>query len=332
MKESKYIHLIHKRLTATLLPAEVVELQEWEAQSAQNRAISKAIERTWQMSEGYAPSFTPDVEAGLRKLKHTIATTPTPTIAIDKTRSRRNWLSIAATITILLIAGTYLWINTTTEIPMLVKQTNSAEQFQLGMADGSTVELNQNSQLHYPETFEASERNVRLKGEAFFDIAKDANRPFRIALSDGQVTVLGTSFNIRNYPDEEQLEVTVKTGKVRFEYGKQQIDLTKGDRFIYNKSTKRYRKLRDEGMNSLAWQTKSLNFRNTPLREVIEHINRYYDMALTVANSAALDCGFTASFNEAPLSEVIESIAASLNMSVQQKNNKTSSLIGGGCK
>ena len=80
------------------------------------------------------------------------------------------------------------------------------------LADGSVVYLNQQASFSYPQTFEPDKREVRLEGEAFFEVAKDAQRPFIINTTHADIRVLGTSFNINT--DADQTEVSVTTGKV----------------------------------------------------------------------------------------------------------------------
>ncbi len=333
MKESKYINLIHKKLNGRLSATEEQELHAWQTASAENSAIVELTEQAWELSSDFEPDFQPDLGAGLKRLKARMAATPQTVVPIRQ--SRRSWIRIAAAAAIALFTIAWIWQSQTDPAAkMLTHNTSETNQQKLDLQDGSFVHINYSSQLNLPETFGRSERKVALQGEAYFDIAKDARRPFIIELVEGRVVVLGTSFNIRSYPGEEGMEIVVRSGKVRFEYAasSQQIELLPGDRFTFNRTTRRYKKLRDEDLNSLAWSSRALNFRKAALSEVLQQVGRCYNIQLQLTNPAAAKCGYTASFKEAPADEVVASIAASLNMHIKKISDKSIQLTGGGCK
>jgi ferric-dicitrate binding protein FerR (iron transport regulator) len=85
------------------------------------------------------------------------------------------------------------------------------------LADGTTIWLNSATTIRYPDKFKNNRRDVYIEGEAYFEVAKDKKRPFTVHSSDMDMVVLGTSFNVKSYPDEGTIETTLVEGSVRIE-------------------------------------------------------------------------------------------------------------------
>ena len=187
------------------------------------------------------------------------------------------------------------------------------------LEDGSIVYLNANATLHYPEKFSANQREVTLQGEAFFEIAKDASRPFRIHTNHSEVEVLGTSFNIDT--EKNQTEVNVATGKVRVKslFENKSVDLTPNQSVLVNKEELNV--FPTKSKNYLSWKTGAFHFEEATLNQVVEELNPYYNNKITLITNNA-DCVLNSSFNQLELREVIEIIQ--LNCGIQMKKNNES--------
>ena len=111
--------------------------------------------------------------------------------------------AVAASIVLLIAAGAGLWLRPT------VFTAPAGERLMATLPDGSTVELNSGARLSYIRTFGGRTRTVRLTGEAFFDVAHDAQKPFIVETFNAAVTVLGTRFNVRAWPNDPTRETTV---------------------------------------------------------------------------------------------------------------------------
>ena len=166
-------------------------------------------------------STAADVEASLRKV---LAKIETPVVTVIAAKPVRYWSRIAAAAMIIavLTSGILFVLYKRPADPVsksaaLIEKSNSkGTKSVLQLSDGSRIWLNADSRLIYPQTFSGKTREVTLNGEAFFDVAKNAARPFIIHLSNGTVRVLGTSFNVRAYDNENKIETSVATGKVAF--------------------------------------------------------------------------------------------------------------------
>ena len=156
--------------------------------------------------------------------------------------------------------------------------TPRARQFNLELSDGTKVWLNASSSLTFPTSFASNERKVILTGEAYFEVAKDKKRPFRVSVNEMQVNVLGTHFNINAYDDEAAINTTLlegsvllseKSQKVLLKPGQQAQKQKKGTIVVNNKVNI------DEVMG---WKNGVFYFENANLQTVLREISRWYDV------------------------------------------------------
>ena len=174
---------------------------------------------------------------------------------------------------------------------MINRQTIAQEKTTIDLPDGSKVWLNQNSSLQYEKSFD--QRIVYLEGEAFFEVAKKNGQSFEIFAGDSKTKVLGTSFNVRAYPNENKVEIAVETGKVNFSAendAQENALLTKGEFATYTKSSQEVEKLTFTKLNAAAWKKGALQFDDSKLEEVIESLERYYDIEIKVNNNKIYNC------------------------------------------
>ena len=156
--------------------------------------------------------------------------------------------------------------------------TPRARQYNLELSDGTKVWLNASSSLTFPTSFASNERKVILTGEAYFEVAKDKKRPFRVSVNEMQVNVLGTHFNINAYDDEATINTTLlegsvllseKSQKVLLKPGQQAQKQKKGTIVVNNKVNI------DEVMG---WKNGVFYFENAGIQTVLREISRWYDV------------------------------------------------------
>lgn len=164
--------------------------------------------------------------------------------------------------------------------------------FSLQMEDGTTVWLNSESELSFPDRFPADSRKVRVKGEAFFDVAPDSRRPFIIETGNVAVRVTGTSFNVRNYADEENTTVAVLEGAVAVENeeGMPYANLSPGLQLVINEKEGAY-SLEEADLNKvLAWKNNLFVFVEDDLEAIAKTLERWYDTTINVHESLKGKC------------------------------------------
>jgi len=203
------------------------------------------------------------------------------------------------------------------------------------LADGSKVWLSPNSKLTYPKFFDAHSRKVSMTGEAFFEVTKDAKKPFSIYSENTITKVWGTSFRIRAYKNE-LTKVSVVTGKVsvsvagpvksKSEYitaVRQELMLAPDQEAIYDKklnSLKRNLEITDPSIS--IWKNTSISFDNAPMAEVFRVLSKKFKVNISSTDSKINSDYLNADFTNESLPSIMEIINKSLNVSYTVKDNQ----------
>lgn len=184
---------------------------------------------------------------------------------------------------------------------------------QFSLPDGTTGWLNSNSSIKYNGTF-ANDRQVAVTGEAFFDVAKFKDRPFRVNACDVSVKVLGTRFNIASYADENNIEVVLEEGRLEF-HGKTEDEIrvmNPNDIVVYNKSSKNISTDIIQPEKYISWREGKLVFRNDPIDVIARRIERWYNVEIEISGNLSNDIRLRATFLDESLEEVLYFLGRSL--------------------
>lgn len=340
MNEDFYIGLIYKELSEEISSSEAEQLDSWKNASEDNQSTYHAVIKAWEASDLLSPDVSDvDVSAEFAELE---ALMDEP--ASEKTTSNpfqakqiflRSRLRIAASL-LLLITASFLIYNTLNKqqsdtIKMLTASAGTSAKT-VELADGSTVYLNKNSQLIYPQKFNADTRNVQLKGEAFFEVEHNPQKPFSVNTDKETITVLGTSFNIQ-MKSENLTSVYVATGKVEVKQQKSQnkVILVKGEKVLsdIDDSTLTQSKAND---NELAWHTRKLTFSGTSMQEIRQLLEKYYSVKIIIENLGLSSCTIdNYSFENEPIETVLEDLSTILSFETEKKGINEFIIKGGGC-
>jgi ferric-dicitrate binding protein FerR (iron transport regulator) len=172
-----------------------------------------------------------------------------------------------------------------------------------------------------------------LKGEGFFDVKHEEEKPFVIETEETLVRDIGTSFNIRSYADKDTIEVVVQSGVVQFYTLKDPgMMINAGETGIYSKRSKLFSKLPKADTNVLAYKTRVFSFHATDLQSVIEQINEVYDSKIRLANNDIARCQLTVTFRNDELDNMIEVITETLGLTSERNDKKEIILNGPGCQ
>lgn len=332
MEESKYFLLLHKKLTGQLTTAELRELNRWLQESTANQETAEQVEAVWQAGKAYRQSYEPDVQKGFAAFQARLEReeVDAPVVSLP---ARRRVLRWAAAASVLLIFGlTVIWqVLAPEHTPPQVYAADDAVR-ELNLTDGSVVWLNKGSRLTVNADFGESDRQLSLQGEAFFSVSHDASRPFIVSSKSGQTKVLGTEFNVRAYPEEDFEEVVVKSGKVEYRplKGRQKTILTANQKTVFYRSTGDLQSVVDTTRNALAWQTGEFNFQGTPLKDVLNSIERAFRIQIDLtAVGPVLDCPYSSRHRDAEPRDVLEAIVLTFDMQLEQEGPDAFRLIGG---
>ena len=219
------------------------------------------------------------------------------------------WYYAAASVLALLSFGAaYLYrielLDIIDPVEMITYETGPGQQLSVRLPDGSKVWLNASTTLVAPDEFRRPTRDLHLSGEAFFEVQHDARKPFYVHTPGFYTRVLGTSFNVKAYPSDEQdlVWVTVATGKVAVGEedslsGQQELaKLAPNDRGRYDRTTKVFIHDTIASAQITAWREGKLIFRQATLREMVNTLERWYGINIDVETRSTLECSFTADY------------------------------------
>ncbi|WP_345951974.1 FecR family protein [Mucilaginibacter sp. PAMB04274] len=251
---------------------------------------------------------------------------PVPTIKI----SRTGWFQAAAVILICFTAA--LLIYRQVNVKHVLSQTNN-EYIQVSnqsnqsklvrMNDGSLAVLHPASVLRYPSRFNGSSRNVYLSGEAFFEVHKNPRKPFLVHSQNMITRVLGTSFTVRAFKNENAFKVIVNTGKVMVYADKQQAHKINAKSvmllpnqevtFDHNQIVLKKDTLQTPLLLSKEVATHKFTFNNAPLSQIIARLNEAYAIHIVYDQERLGNQTLTASLSDLPLDEKVKLICKAIN-------------------
>jgi transmembrane sensor len=345
----KFLYLTSKYLAGEITETEREVLFTWVNASEVNKAAFEEMLELWELSGDLEEDFDADVSAAWQKVaKRTIS----KEAKIIRYPWSRQLLRIAAVIFVV-IGAYWLLENWTQKVVDIVYQT-ADEKTQITLPDGSKVWLNENTKISFAKKFVP--RLIRLEGEAFFEVEHlSKDQPFEILSGETKTTVLGTSFNVRAYAEEQRVEVTVETGKVAFEKmekgekvkkgekgkkGKKvdgkndevaKIVLNAGDSGVFDKEKRSINIKENKNENANSWKTEQLSFDNTELSVVKETLERYFDIKINTSDEKILNCHFTGVYQKPEIDQILEVLKFSLNIEIIKDQNEFT-LTGEGCE
>ncbi|TLX74891.1 DUF4974 domain-containing protein [Labilibacter sediminis] len=317
-KETINWNLAGRILSGEALESEIKAFNHWLADS-ENKKEWDDITQKLEHADHALVAEKIDLEAAWQKVKN-----QTSVKSLKPFYARYSYVAVAASILIAI----FVFFNQKNnffghEQFITAEALNAIEKVELN--DGSTIDVNRNSSVQFPQKFARNNRSVTLNGEAFFDIAADKTRPFIIEAGLIQVKVVGTSFNIKAYPNSELSEVVVNSGIVEVSSLKDvrnKIILKAGDRAIYNSNNNTLTKHVNTNVNYLAWKTQELAFKNEKLTDAIALIEHVYNVNIEVPENFAMDSAMiTATFDKNTIDFIIDVINKTHGIELRYKLN-----------
>ena len=314
MHEETQIATIVRKLQGRISDSEEARLQIWLNEKASHKQFFNQIQQIWENASIEEKEIDGShLDKAWVKFSKRIEGT-----------GKVSWINRYAAAILILIGGLLWFFNMDqgTKIQVVTISTDSLSR-NITLPDGSLVQLNQHSQLSYNTPFES--RYVEFQGEAIFDVVKNVEKPFSVFTKNAVIRVLGTSFNVRAYPDEDEIEVAVKDGHVAFEKtdSSHQAIVLKIDQtgILEKQSGKLYKKGIHIAENSFSWQSKKIRFENTNLTEVFDVMERYYKAIIEVENEDLFLCHFTGIYENKSIEEVLTILEVALGITYTSKEN-----------
>ncbi|MDY4043239.1 MAG: DUF4974 domain-containing protein [Marinifilaceae bacterium] len=167
-------------------------------------------------------------------------------------------------------------------------------EFNVTLADGSRVWLNAGSALRFPEAFTGKQRVVYLEGEGYFEVKRDERKPFIVKTEGMDLRVLGTSFNVKAYRDDENIVTTLVTGKIAQRYTgvDSSIVLTPSRQSVYNRVSGDVKTMEVDVRTVLAWREGRIAMDNARLEDIFRELSRWYDFEAVYTDPTLKDTRF----------------------------------------
>jgi len=307
---SKVEELLPGYLSGDLSDKDRAMMDEWRLESPENELIVQQSRKAWEAIPLLTEMEQFNSFAALKNVN----------TKISAKKHISWWISIQRIAAILLLPllvyTGYLTIKSQKTISnehqsisqTVISRPGMVSQFNL--SDGTKVWLNSGSELQFPLHFNGDKREVQLKGEAFFEVTKNENHPFRVNAAELKVEVLGTSFNVVNFDDDTQSEIVLVTGKVALssESGKSRKSfgtMIPGQRVIYEKSKKNIIVQKVEVDKYISWREGNLIFRDDDMEEVVKKLSRWYNVEMTIVDPEIKSYIYKATFRNENLIQVL---------------------------
>ena len=222
-------------------------------------------------------------------------------------------MRIAASVIIVLgigILGYWIFNDRTNEMTVVAQQTVVIDT----LPDNSVVTVNKGSSISYLSKFKGETRQVSLKGEAFFNVTPNKKKPFIISVNDVQITVVGTSFNVKTV--NGNTDVVVETGIVKVTRAGKTVELKANEEVVVNAKDSALTKEKVSDQLYKYYRTKEFICDDTPLWKLVEVINEAYNSHVVIGDPALKDMGITTTFNNESLEQVLNVISLTLNIKI----------------
>ena len=217
--------------------------------------------------------------------------------------------------------------------PKIKKLSAEIAMVEEKLPDGTSVTLNAGSSIQYPTRFKGHERDVKLTGEAYFEVTHDKTKPFIISASNIRVEVLGTSFYVNTHASNGKMQVILTSGQVAIYYEdntSEKVILAPGEKADISFDQHGIVKAENEDPDYFSFKSKRLIFNNDPLVEIVDRLRNVYQAQIRITNPALSHCLITATFDNQSLQSVLHVLGATLNVKITQ-NGTWTEISGNGC-
>lgn len=191
----------------------------------------------------------------------------------------------------------------------------------ISLPDGSTIWLQPNSQIKYPEKFTDEYREVEFSGKAYFKISKNPDKPFIVHASNVDISVLGTQFYVKANPEKDLIETGLVSGSVKVSDSKEEKILSPNDVVVFSKSLEKIVESRNLS-NTYHWENGSLVFENCSFNKVLAEISEWYGYELKTDPKLDLNVNITLTIREESIHEILDILKIIVPFKFQVKQNK----------
>ena len=316
-EHNKMDELLVKYLAEEATPPEQEMVEVWIGTNDTNRHYFQHFQLIWNESQKLALRTTVDENKAWQRFQRKIKST-----TAGNSLSGFGWWRVAAGI--IVIAGIAWLVSSLLEKgsaePPIVNVVSVKEVKKDTLPDGTFATLNKNSVLTYPAAFKGKSRKVKLKGEAFFNVTSNKQKPFIIDVNDVQVKVVGTSFNVKSIKGET--EIIVETGIVQVTKADTTIELKAGQRILFEAVDTAAEVVASDDKLYNYYVSRTFVCDNTPLWKLVEKLNEAYDVNISIRRDALKKLPLNVTFDDESLDVILDVISQTLMIKVSRKENE----------
>ena len=316
-------------LTNSLTPEEMQSLQNWLNVSEENREYFSDMQEVWIAASDEADEQHFDKERAYQLFLEHTESLVRPSLK-RKAFTISPWIYVAAMVVIVFFCGTIAFQSgkrvLQNQLTQITVEAPYGSKTKLYLPDGTLVWLNAGSKMSYAQDFGINERSLNLSGEAYFEVTRNEEIPFKVHTEELDVKVLGTKFNFRNYPDDAEVTVNLLEGKVALHNEirpMQELYLVPNERMVLDKLTGKMTKSHVKTENASVWINDELFFDEELLEDIAKKLMRSYDVEIEVADSLK-NKRFYGSFKIMgnTIDEVLQTIASTNRMKYRHEDEK----------
>lgn len=307
--------LLVKYLAGEATTGEKEYVQQWMQQDEKNRQYYDHFRLIWEESLQLAATTQIDENAAWQRFQQRTEQSAARPAGNVRTLPAR----LARIAAILIVAAGLGWMawyllgdDSADPIHLATLQTTNDVKSDT-LPDGSTITINKNSSITYPEQFKGKQRNVQLTGEGFFSVTPDKQKPFIVQAGNNiMIEVLGTSFNIKSRDDST--EVIVETGHVQVSWNLEKVQLQAGEKVVikFNGDSVEKQAVTDRLYNY--YRNRVIHCDNTPLSKLVPILNEAYGVNIVFGRPELSELALNTTFNNAPLDSVLAVIQETLDI------------------
>ena len=326
-----HINLIFKYLGRETDKEEEKILFDWLEESNENKTIFDEYQKAWNLSsENYLSEINAiNVEKEWTLFKNESGFDD-KTIKLGSASKKQFSVGrIAAVISAILLLGisALFFLRPTQEVIYA-----DAKIIESTLPDGTEVTINKKSTIKYSKKFNKKNREIELKGDAFFKVEKSDSLPFIIDAQSFFVEVVGTEFYVNS--DYKERKVIVKEGIVavyQYQDKRDKVILHAGEEIIFDKKNNEIRKTENTDVNYLSWKTKIFDFNNKKLEVIFKDLEKAYNVEFKFLNPDLKKCRQTVSFENQDIDQIVNVLNATFDNLSFKKNNNTILVDGESC-
>jgi ferric-dicitrate binding protein FerR (iron transport regulator) len=304
---------------------DLVFLEAWLKADPGNRKVFEDYRRIWFSMEQARLENSLELNTAWKEMEEIMNEKPASQIPhLTFQIHYRQVFRIAAILLFLLIPSFFIFRYFSSPQQKQLEATLSIREGKL--PDGTSVTLNKGATLEYPSSFKGNKRNVKLKGEAYFEVKHDDAKPFIITSQNVRVEVLGTSFYVNTNATGNSMEVILNSGSVAVYFDNQKekcIFLGPGEKAEIIPGLEKMEKDINTDQNYRAWMTQRFIYNNTPLVTIVADLNKVYHANLRITTPVISYCLVTATFDHQSVESILHVLQATLELNISNHGTWT---------